>query len=217
MTLIQIPTEQTTAATDLLIAVLAIASANYLRKRGPGELRGRLWRIVFLLLAVASLLGAIGHGLVLGRTVYIVLWWGAYLALALLVAAFLLATIRDLAGDARARQALPFLVVVAIGFFGYFALDPDNFLPFILYESTVMILALAGYIRIAIRGDMPGATWIAASITVNILAALVQAGGSLQVTVIWTFDHNGIFHLVQILAMGMLVYGLRCPGECPTE
>ena len=137
--------------------------------------------------------------------------------LALLVAAFLLATVRDLAGDARARQVLPFLVVVALGFFGYFALDPDNFLPFILYESTVMILALAGYLRIAIRGDLPGASWIAGSIAVNIVAAVIQAGGSLQITVIWTFDHNGIFHLVQILAMGMLVYGLRCPAGNPTQ
>lgn len=209
MTLIQIPTEQTTAITDLLISVLAVASVTYLKKHGPGGLRGHLWQTVFLLLALAGLLGAIVHGFVLAETVYYTLWQSTYLVLALLIAAFLLATTRDLLGDARARQALPVLAVIALGFFGYFILDPDNFLPFIVYESTVMVLALAGYLWIGLRGDIPGAWWITASIAVNIVAAAIQASGSVRVTFVWTFDHNGIFHLVQILAMGLLVYGLR--------
>lgn len=207
--LIDSATEQTTAATDLIIAVLAVVAYVYLKNNGPSGLRGRLWRGVLLLLAIAALLGAIGHGIVLSGAVYAIVWAFAYLALALLVALFLLATIRDFAGDSVARRALPVLLVIALVFFGYAMLDPENFLPFILYELAVMSLSLAGFVGITMRGELPGAPWITAAIAVNILAAAVQAEGSAGLTLIWQFDHNGVFHLVQILGVVLLVHGLR--------
>lgn len=209
MILNQIPTEQTTAATDLLISILAIASAVYLRRNGPPGLRGQLWQSVFYILAIAALLGAIVHGLVLGSTTYTALWWGTYLALSLLIAAFFLATIRDLSGDERALLLLPASVIVALGFFIYFAMAPEDFLPFILYEAVIMLFSLATYVLLAWRQTLAGSAWIAASVAVNIVAAAIQASGSISFTLIWTFDHNGTFHLVQILGMAMLVHGLR--------
>lgn len=209
MTLTQIPTEQTTAATDLLISAFAIASAVYLRKNGPRGLRGRLWRSVFLILAVAAFLGAVVHGLVLGSTAYTVLWWGTYLALSLLIAAFFLAAIRDLYGDEKALLLLPTAVIVALGFFTYFAMAPEDFLPFIFYEAAVMFFSLTTYSLLTWRQVLPGSVWIAASITVNIIAAAIQAGGSISFTLIWPIDHNGTFHLVQIIGMALLVQGLR--------
>lgn len=207
--LIDSATEQTTAATDVIIAVLAVVAFFYLKRTGPDGLRGQLWRTVLLLLAAAGLLGAIGHGLVLGDTVYAAVWLLAYLALALLVASFLLATIRDFAGDRTALRILPVLLVVALAFFSYAMLDPGNFLPFILYELTAMAMSLAGFIRITIKGGLPGATWITAAIAINILAAAIQAEGSAGFTLIWQFDHNGVFHLVQMLGIALLVVGLK--------
>lgn len=208
MNLIQIPTEQTTAVTDLLISTLAIACVTYLRKRGPAGMRGQLWRGVFQLLAVASFIGAVVHGLVLGQGAYTALWWATYLALSLLIAAFFLATVRDLAGDAAARLLLPGCVIVAVGFFAYFALEPEDFLPFILYEAGVMLFSLGAYAWLAWRRTLPGSPWIAASIAVNIAAAVIQATGSVRFTAIWSFDHNGAFHLVQIIGMALLLRGL---------
>ena len=160
-------------------------------------------------MAVAALFGAIGHGLVLSERAYLFIWGAVYLSLALLVAVFLAATIRDLAGDAVARRAIPALAVVALACFGYLLLDPDNFLPFILYELVAMTLSLAGFAWISSRGNIVGSGWITASIFVNILAAAIQAEGSLGFTLIWAFDHNGVFHLVQMIGIGLLVYGLR--------
>jgi hypothetical protein len=211
--LIDIPTEQTTAATDLIIALMAIVAAMYLKRNGPDRLRGSLWRSVLILLAVAALLGAAGHGLVLGERAYLALWSAVYLPLALLVAAFLAATIRDLAGDAPARRAVPALTAIALAFFAYMLLDPDNFLPFIVYEIVAMTLSLAGFAWISIRGNLAGAGWITGAIAVNILAAAIQAEGSLGFTLVWTFDHNGVFHLVQMVGILLLVQGLRrTPG-----
>lgn len=209
MILTQIPTEQTTAATDLLISVLAIASAIYLRRKGPAGLRGRLWRSVLYILAIAALLGALVHGLVLGSTMYKVLWWGTYLSLSLLIAAFFLATVRDLFGDEKALLLRPASGIVALGFFAYFAMAPEDFLPFILYESAIMLFSLATFVLLALRNALPGSAWIAASIAVNIVAAAIQASGSINFTLIWPFDHNGTFHLVQIVGMALLVQGLR--------
>lgn len=209
MQLIDIPTEQTTAATDLIIALMAIAAAIYLKRNGPVGLRGTLWRSVLILLTVGALLGAAGHGFVLSERAYLALWSAVYLPLSLLVAAFLAATIRDLAGDAAARRALWVLAPAALASFGYMLLDPDNFLPFVVYETAAMLLSLAGFIWISIRGDLPGAGWITAAIATNILAAAIQAEGSLGFTLVWAFDHNGVFHLVQMVALGLLVYGLR--------
>ena len=209
MQLIAIPTEQTTAATDLIIALMAFVATVYLRRNGPSGLRGSLWRSVLILLAVGALLGAAGHGIVLRERAYLALWSVVYLPLSLLVAAFLAATIRDLAGDAAARRALPVLAAAALAFSGYMLFDPDNFLPFIVYETVAMLLSLAGFIWISIRRDLAGAGWMTAAIAVNILAAAIQAEGSLGFTLIWAFDHNGVFHLVQMVALGLLVYGLR--------
>lgn len=213
--LIESATEQTTAATDIIIAVLAVMALLYLRNRGPHGLRGRLWRGVLLSLGTAALLGAIGHGLALSDAVYDTVWAFAYLALAFVVALFLLATIRDLAGDSSARRALPVLLVIAIAFYGYAMLDPENFLPFILYELTAMTLSPAGFVWITVRGEFPGAAWIAAAIAVNIAAAVVQAEGSAGFTLIWQFDHNGVFHLVQMPAIALLVYGLQLARSDP--
>lgn len=209
MTLIDIPTEQTTAATDLLISLLAVIGLAYLWRRGPTGLRALLWRGVLALLATAAFLGAIAHGIVLAEAVYSAVWKATYLALALLVAAFLLAAIRDVFGDIHARRALPFLLVIALAFFGYFLVDPDDFRPFIMYELAAMLLSLTGFLWLSWKGTLAGAGWIAASIVVNILAAGVQASGSVSFTLIWPFDHNGVFHLIQMPGIVLLVWGLK--------
>ena len=59
------------------------------------------------------------------------------------------------------------------------------------------------------RGQLTGAAVMAAGITISIIAAAVQASGAVSVTVLWEFDHNGIFHLIQIAGVAVLVIGLR--------
>jgi hypothetical protein len=209
MEFIDIPTEQTTAATDLLIALLAGAAIPWLQRRGPAGARGRIWRGVFALLAIAASLGAVAHGIVLAGAALEWIWRVIYLALALLVAAFLLAAIRDLAGDARARQALPVLAVIAVAFYAYTLTNTESFLPFILYELAAMLLSLACYAWMTAKNLRPGAGWIAAAVATNIAAAVIQATRTAGFTLVWTFDHNGVFHLVQMIAIVLLMQGLR--------
>ena len=50
---------------------------------------------------------------------------------------------------------------------------------------------------------------MAAGVLVTLIAAGVQASGAVSVTLIWQFDHNGLFHLIQMVGVVLLVAGLR--------
>lgn len=209
MTLVQIPTELTTAATDLVLAALAVIAWLFLRRTGPDGLRGLLWRSVFMTFAITAFLGAVAHGIELGETAFINIWRATYLGLSLLVAAFFLAALRDVAGDSAARRGALVVTPIALAAWMIFLMDPDDFLPFVIYEGIAMVLALTGFLWLSWQRTLPGAGWIAASIAVNIIAAAIQASEAVSFTLIWPFDHNGVFHLVQMLGIPMLVLGLR--------
>lgn len=205
MDFIAIPTEQTTAATDLLLALLAGLFAW--RSRAPG-FRPSLWCWVFGLLSVAGLLGALAHGLVLAPDVKVWLWRGIYLSLALTVALFALVVLTDLGGEARGRRWLAPLLALALGFFGYTLFFPDSFLPFIVYELLAMGFALLGYGWLASRGR-PGAGLLCAGVALTIVAAGIQATKLFSFTLVFAFDHNGVYHLVQLPALWLLYRGAR--------
>jgi hypothetical protein len=45
-------------------------------------------------------------------------------------------------------------------------------------------------------------------IALSIIAAVIQATGSIGFTLIWEFDHNGVFHLVQMPGIVLLAAGV---------
>ncbi|MES0489381.1 MAG: hypothetical protein ABUK01_05270 [Leptospirales bacterium] len=203
-------TEQTTAVTDAILAVLSMAAALYLYRIGQ-QFRWKtiLWIFTFGLLALAGIQGAIAHGFQMSMELNTLLWYPLYLTLGLLVALFSVAAIYDIWGKEIARKVLPIMVAIGAGFFVIILIWPDSFLIFIIYEAVAMLFALAGYIWVAFRGHLKGAWWMVAGISVNILAAGVQAGESLSFTFIWSFDHNGLYHFIQMLAIVLLVTGLK--------
>ncbi len=62
---------------------------------------------------------------------------------------------------------------------------------------------------VAYRGHLEGAWLMAVGIFVTIIAAGVQAGNAFSFTFIWSFDHNGVYHLLQMVGIVFLVAGLR--------
>ncbi|MDJ0809258.1 MAG: hypothetical protein QNJ01_04110, partial [Desulfobacterales bacterium] len=59
------------------------------------------------------------------------------------------------------------------------------------------------------RGRLKGAWLMAGGILATIVAAGVQAGRLLAFTFIWPFDHNGVYHLIQMAGIVLIVAGLR--------
>jgi hypothetical protein len=200
-------TERMTAATDGLLALLCLACLLHLRPfRDRDAWKVGVWCGAFAFLGIASALGAIAHGLVLGRATSALLWGPLYLCLGLAVALFGTGAMHDLAGRHASRRALPALVIVALAFFAITRLIDGGFVVFILYEAVVMLAALAAYIRLAATPRLPGAPLMATGILLSLLAALLQATRLLPP--FWSLDHNGQFHLVQMAALFALAAGL---------
>ncbi len=210
MAFIDIPTEQTTAVTDLILALLAVAGAVYLHRIGQkNRWKTTLWILVFGLLALAAFLGSIAHGFQMPPTVQNALWHPIKLSLGLLVALFIVAVVYDIWGEPAARRTWPAMVVIGVGFLGITLIWPDSFMVFIVYETVAMLFALGGYTWLAWQGRLEGAWLMVIGILTTIVAAGVQAGKLLSFTFIWSFDHNGVYHLIQMVGIGLLLAGLK--------
>jgi hypothetical protein len=206
---IDIPTEQTTAATDALLALLALGCMGAVwRERAHDRWKATLWTVAFATLALAAALGTVAHGFKLSPQIYDMIWKPLFLALGVVIALFVVGVIYDVWGQQAARRALPLLLLVAVGFFAYTQIRPGNFLVFVIYQGVGMLFALAAYGWLATR-RRPGAAWMAAGILTTMVAAGIQASGSVSLHLVWQFDHNGVYHLVQMPALLLLLAGVH--------
>jgi hypothetical protein len=209
MRLNPVPTELTTAATDAALTLLCLGiAASIWRYRRSDPWKTGLWLWVLALLALASMLGAAAHGLDLPPSVRAVLWHPLYLGLGLTVALFVVGAVLDWRGPGLAHRAVPWAVLCALAFSLVTPLLGGAFLLFIGFEAVAMSGALLIYLTIFRQGRSPGSGRIAAAILLSMLAAAVQAS-DLAITILVPFDHNGLFHLVQMVAVAVLGSGLR--------
>ena len=210
MQFIDIATEQTTAATDALLFLVAALFALLLSRasRESDRKKGRIWVAAFALLAIASALGAIAHGFKMNARANELIWMPLNLALGLTVALFVIGAVYDLRGFSTPRALTPTMLAVGFLFFGATVAIPDSFLVFVLYEAVAMLFALAAYTLMSFRGTLRGAPLMAVGVLISIVAAAVQASGAIAFTWIWDFDHNGAFHLIQMVGLVFLLSGL---------
>ena len=210
MDIINIPTEQTTAATDAILAVMAVAAVVYLQQNtNKDRWKANIWTGVFAFLALASALGAIAHGFVMSEALQAMFWQPLYLSLGVLIALFVVGALYDMFGKNTAKKGLPILVGIGLAFFGVTLVWPDNFLVFIIYELAAMLFALGGYTWLAFKGRLAGAWLMVGGIFMTIFAAGVQATRLFSFTFIWQFDHNGVYHLLQMVGLALLVASLH--------
>ena len=209
MEFIDIPTEQTTAFTDAILALVSISVCIYIYRIGRGEWKARLWECLFFLLTVAAFLGAIVHGIKLSERLESILWSLINLSLGLMIAVFVIAVINDLKGKIFSRKLLPIILAFGFGFWITTLYFSDNFLIFTIYEAVAMLFSFCGYVWLAYKDRLDGAWWMSAGILISIVAALVQAIKMTSFHLIWEFDHNGTYHLIQMVAILFLLTGLR--------
>jgi hypothetical protein len=209
MEFIDIPTEQTTAFTDAILALVSISVCIYIYRIGRGEWKAKLWERLFFLLTLASFLGAIVHSIKIPERQYNLLWSLINLSLGLMVAVFVIAVLNDLKGMAFSKKLFPIILALGIGFWVTTLYFPDNFLVFTIYEMVAMLFSLCGYVWLAYKGRLYGAWLMSTGIFVSIVAAMVQASKMRSFQLIWEFDHNGVYHLIQIVWILFLLAGLR--------
>lgn len=204
------PAEQTTAITDIILALVAFGGILLLQ--GTADHTGAPWRIgiwstAIGLIGLASALGAVAHGLELPPTLHNRIWLVLNMALALAVSLFVVGVINDLWGYEASRMALPVMLAAGLGFYLVTLIYPEIFILFIVYEGLALVFALYVYGFLAFTGGQ-GAGFMAGGVLLSILAAGLQARKSIGFTLIWKFDHNGIYHIVQTVGLLFLIAGL---------
>ena len=203
-----VATELTTGVTDAIIAIEAVVCAMVLwRFRTADAFKVGIWTWVFGLLTVASVLGAVAHALAISEGLREVLWRPLYLSLGLVVALFAVGAVYDWKGRRVALWLLPIALPVALGFFAVTQVVSGAFLVFVLYEAVAMLVALGIYGALAARGRR-GAGLVTLGVLLSIVAAGIQASGTVRLHLVVPFDHNGVFHLVQMVAIVVLVLGV---------
>ena len=208
--IIDIPTEQTTAATDALLAIFAVGAIVYLsRFTAEAPFKVRIWCGMFACIATAASLGTIVHGLVMSSAVKHYLWQPLALALALSVGTLALGAVHDTWGLAAVRRTIPFMLVVIVVLYAAAKFTAIGMMLNIFFVGGVLFFALGAYILQVFRGQMGGAGYMSAGLLLTVCAGIIQVRRSMSCKFIWEFDHNGIFHLVQLLALFLLVVGLR--------
>ena len=203
------PVERTTAATDVLLAAIGVVGAVYLQHAEPGGTwKAGVWSWVFALVAFSAILGAVVHGFALSGGLHVTLWQGINRGLGLAVSLFVIGVVTDLVGTEAARRLLKTMLIAGVGFYLVTRIFPGIFALFVLYQATASLFAVAVYGWLAIVGELEGAGLMAIGGLANLTAGWLQTRKRWFLTIRWTFDHNGLFHLVQAGAMILILSGL---------
>lgn len=131
--LIDDPREQTTAATDLLLAVGAYIAIW--RLHGDPSWRWQVWQSAFGLLVGSIVLGSVVHGVRLSDASRERLWQPLNLLLGLMLALFATGAISDRWGRRAGQRVLPLLVIAARGCVWLSRRVQRGFLPFITFTK----------------------------------------------------------------------------------
>jgi hypothetical protein len=211
MNIIDIPTEQTTALTDLLMGLLVIVLFLFINRMRSSTNTPKIfiWLCVFGFLGFASLVGTVAHGFAMSHELNFWLWQPINLALGMVIAMFVVGTTFDIWGESIYRRILLPMVGVAVIFYAITVIIPGTFLTFVAYEAVAMLFALGGYIFLALIGKLKGAWWMVAGILITMIAAVIQAVGKDGIFIFWGLDHNGVFHLIQMFGVLGLTIGLH--------
>jgi hypothetical protein len=207
--IVQIPTEQTTAFTNVILGMVCLVLVWLLQRyRSQDYLRVRCWQALLVFLSIAAFIGAFAHGVAISEATYEGLWKPLLLILGVVIANMALVALYDLYGAVVLWRAGPLLLLVAILFFAVTHLEGATFLVFILYQAIGMFFVFYVYVVLGVKKRLRGAFVIAGGVVLQLVAGGIQASGPFEVKCIWMFDHNGIFHMVGLVATCVMVWGM---------
>jgi hypothetical protein len=180
--------EPVTALTDYaLAAVAAFLGVRLLRSN-------RFWALAFLALALAALLGGTWHGFWQSDS----LWKATTLSVG--VASFGMVAGSALAiTHGAARQLVFGFALLKLVAYGFWILRHDDFVWVIVDSGSA--LAIVGLLYL-----WRFSGWMLAGVGISIVAGAVQASA---LALHASFNHNDLYHLIQIAALFAFYRGLK--------
>lgn len=181
--------EPTTVLTDYVLGAVAGWTAfRLLRDKDRARF---LWGIAFAGLALGAFLGGTWHGFVHSD----LLWKATLLSVGV-------ASFGMVAGSALATMSsrtLPVLATIKLAAYIGWMLFHDEFIYTVLDTGIALLVVAALHLW---KWNGP----ILAGVAVSVIAGLVQASGF---TVHAHFNHNDLYHLVQIAGVVLLYHGAK--------
>ena len=188
--------EPMTMATDYALAAVTGCLCFFISKQAAQQSR-KFWGLAFAALALAAALGGTHHGFAIEA-----LWTPTVLAAGL-------ASFGMLAGSAiattcgRLRQGLIALALAKLLVYSAWMLGHDEFI-YVIADSAAALLAIS--ILHLFDWRRSPSRWMLAGVAVSLVAAAAQASG---LDLHPGFNHNDLYHVVQIAAMALFYSGAR--------
>lgn len=198
--------EPMTLLTDwLLAAQCAVLGRRLLECGVTRRQRSIVWlACCFASTAVGAFVGGASHGFrpYLGAVGYTVSWKLTVLAIGVTAMCFLISTAAAaLAGVAR--RVLIGLAVTQAVVYGVWVLAHDDF-DWVVANYVLAMLVVLALQLVQARRAQPSAAWIAAGIVTSFIGAAIQLA---ELAPSPWFNHNDVYHVVQMAAMWLLYRG----------
>jgi hypothetical protein len=186
--------EPTTLVTDYLLGGVTAWLCYSLCKHREAQ-RSRLWwGVAFAALAAGAFLGGTWHGFLQSAA----LWKATTLSVGVATFAMVVASaFATLSGTAR--RVLVVFAVLKWAVYSAWMLGHDAFI-YVVVDTAIAFALVAGLHLWSFN------RWILAGVAVSVAAALVQASGF---ALHRHFNHNDLYHVIQIAAMVLLYRGAR--------
>ena len=193
-----------TLATDYALGLLAVSFAIRMRRRGAPSGRS-YWVIALAAAAAAALLGGTYHGFLpwLDTRIATVLWKATLLSIGCAAYGVSMATIR-IHLSAPAKRLFRIVAAGQFGLYSVGAMLTDAFLIAIVNYAIAFGFVLVIHARVWLRSRDVPAAWVIAGVVVSFLAAGIQATGIAPHA---HFNHNDLYHVVQMVGTWMLYRG----------
>jgi hypothetical protein len=200
-------TEPMTLITDYAMGALCLVLAVRLADdpAAGSQLSGRLWAAALAMTALGSFVGGTYHGFLdrmsekAGHVVWRLTQAAAGLGSACLLAAAVVAT-----ATGPVRSALLVLVGVKLLVYLWSISTRESFTVVIVdYGSALVAILIAAWL-VRPGGLAPAAWWLTAGVGVSALAGYIQWA---RVAPSPRFNHNDLFHVVQMTALYLLYRG----------
>ena len=199
--------EPMTLLTDYLLAGVTGWLGWLLFRAREGQAARSWWALAFAGLALAAVLGGTHHGFAphLSESALFLLWKATLLAVGMASFAMLAgSTIAATSG--RLRGALLALATAKLAVYTGWMVFHDEFI-YVIADTGISMVAIAVlHGGSALRSGDRASLWVLGGVGVSVLAAGVQASGF---TLHRHFNHNDLYHVVQIAAMALFYIGGR--------
>jgi len=203
-------TEPATLITDYLLAAAALwLGLDILRRdRADRQKARRLWAWALLCLALSAFVGGTYHGFAtaMGERMAALLWKATVYLVGIVD---LLMLCGSLAAALPRRWQAPAVGAALAKFLVYavFMAGHDEF-RYVVYDyaSSMIVILLVHAVPGSLRKD-PGARFILAGLLLSFVAAGVQYS---RIAPHRHFNHNDLYHVIQIGATWVLYRGARC-------